>query len=272
MQPSPQAADITLTNHPPAASLDPEWRQPTEAADLAARGLPPELAGVPELMAFRTANSATFEMADGNYKTILSTDSLHYQTAVNTWEVIEPAFHLDPDTGSFIVSHNSVRSRAGLNDAWLSATAGDVSLRWQASELGFVNESGGFTQLAHALPEGGAATEQHEDDRLLHYRDGWSDATLSEQFISAPDSVEHLLLLEEPPQVGDGRFLELRAHLTLLPNTSMWANDQEQNGRFQTQDAIEIRSADGGVALTLDPVRAFEMENPGTAFAGEYTA
>lgn len=267
-----QAADITLTNHPPAATLDPAWRQPAKAESLVARGLPPELAGVPELMAFRTANSATFEIADGNYKTILSADSLHYQTAVNAWEVIEPAFRFDPDADSFMVAHNSVRSRAGLNEAWLSATADDVSLRWQAFELGAVNESGVFQRLAHTLPKSGSAAQQHQDGRLLHYRAGWSDATLSEQFISAPDSVEHLLLLEEPPQVSNGRFLELRAYLTLLPNTSMWANGEEQNGRFQTEDDIEIRSADGGVALTLDPVLAFELDNPETAVAGEYAA
>ena len=266
----PQEMDITLANHPPATTLEPEWREPVEAASLAIRGLPLELEGKPELMAFRTANSATFEMADGNYKTILSTNSLHYQTAVNNWEIIEPAFRLDPETDSFIVAHNSIRSRAGLSEAWLSTTAKDVTLRWQASELGYVAESGMFEQLAQALPENGSAATQYEDGHLLHYRDGWTDPTLSEQLISAPGSVEHLLVLEEPPQVSNASLLELRANLTLLPNATIWANGQQQNGRFQTQNAIEIRNTAGNVAFILDPVRAFELDNPGIDTAGEY--
>ena len=266
----PHEADVTLANHPAPTKLDPQWREAAEIASLEVRDLPVELEGSPELMAFRTANSATFEMEDGSYKTILSTDDLHYQTAVNTWEVIEPAFTFDGETESFIVEHNGVRSRAGLDEAWLAATAGNVVLRWQAYELGSVNRLGRFSRLAHAL-EKGVSAEQHNEGTVLHYHDGWSDQTLSEQLISAPNSVEHLLVLEEQPQVNNNsQYLEMRAKLNLLPNMTIWVDGEQVNGRFQTENAIEIRSEEGDASLLLDPVLAFEVANPATSVAGEY--
>ena len=147
---------------------------------------------------------------------------------------------------------------------------GNVVLRWQAYELGSVNHLGRFSRLAHAL-EKSASAEQQNEGTLLHYVDGWSDETLSEQLISAPNSVEHLLVLQEPPQVNNNsQYLEMRAKLNLLPNMTIWVDGEQQNGRFQTENAIEIRSEEGDASLLLDPVLAFEVANPATSVAGEY--
>jgi hypothetical protein len=262
---------VTVTNQPATTRIDPQWRQPAQSQTLALRSLPADLEGVPELMAFRSANSAVFELSEGQYKAIISTDSLHYQTATGAWEIIDPAFRPDPETDSFIVKHNSVRSRAGLSEAWLSAAAGETTLHWQAAELGYVVEGDTFHSLAEAQPAGGEMAEQLDEGRILHYKNGWSDATLSEQLISEPDSVEHLLLLEKPPQAsGSPHWLELRAKLHLLPGSSLWVNGQEQTGRFETAGAIEVRHTDGRTVLVLEPVLAFEMDNRQAAVAGEY--
>ena len=264
---------VTVTNQPATTRIDPQWRQPVQSQTLALRSLPADLEGAPELMAFRSANSAVFELSEGQYKAIISTDSLHYQTATGVWEIIDPAFRLDPETNSFIVKHNSVRSRAGLSEAWLSAAVGETALHWQATELGYVAEGDTFHSLAEVLPAGGDTAEQLDEGRILHYKNGWSDATLSEQLISEPDSVEHLLLLEEPPQAAASpQWLELRANIHLLPGSGLWVNGQEQNGRFETTGAIEVRHADGSAALVLEPVLAFEMENRQAVVAGEYVA
>jgi hypothetical protein len=271
---SPQeAGPITVTNRPPAARIDPQWRQPAGRQSLALRGLPPELEGLPELMALRSANSATFEVGEGQYKAIIAADSLHYQTETGAWEIIDPAFRLEPETNSFIVKHNSVRSRAGLAEAWLSAAASETALHWQATRLGYVDGSGAFHALAETWPDGGQVAEQLDEGRVLHYRGGWTEASLSEQFISAPDSVEHLLLLETTPRApGSPAWLELRANLRLLPGAGLWANGEQQSGRFETAGTIEVRQADGSLALVLAPVLAFEMENPQANVAGEYVA
>ncbi len=272
-EPDPGPLDITITNKPPATSLDPQWREPAEAETLRARQLPLELEATTELMAFRTANSATFEINPDQYKTIVSTESMHYQIATGAWEIIDPAFRLDTESNTFVIKHNSIRSRAGLSQAWFSASTGEAGLRWQASQLGYVGWLGAYNPLAQVNTEGGFAPEQLENGRILHYKNGWSDDAISEQLVSAPDSLEHLLVLDTAPDAGRGaRHLEMRSVLTLLPGATLWANGQQQTERFDTEGAIEVRQPDGTVAFVMDPVLAFEMDDRSTSVTGHYEA
>jgi hypothetical protein len=234
-----------------------------------ARALPPDVDGLPELVDQRTAQSATFEAGDGRFTTVASPQPMHFRDSQGNWQVIDAAFRTGRD--SFYVQSNSIRSRAGQRSAWLSAAVGDAAIRWQATALGTVDARGGFTELARALPEPPSLAEIREDGRLLHYADAWSDPRLAEEIISAPGSLEHLLILSEPPRAsGTPEFLEMRATLELLPGMTLWADGRQQAAAFRTSGALEIRDAAGQPAIQFDAVRAYEQEDPQVAVAGEY--
>ncbi|MFQ5594495.1 MAG: hypothetical protein ACE5HA_10120, partial [Anaerolineae bacterium] len=233
------------------------------------RPLPAEVADLPERVDWRTANSATFEASKGRFTTVMGAEPLHYQDASGAWQVINPAFRTGRE--SFYVQRNSIRSRAGLRSAWLSAAVGEAAVRWQATTLGAAGIGGGFTELTHALEEALDFAELREGGRVLHYAGGWSDKNLAEEIISAPGSLEHLLILAEPPRSdGTPEFLELQATLELLPGMSLWADGRQQSGAFRTTGALEIHDQAGEVAIIFDPVRAFEQAAPQVAVAGEY--
>ncbi|MFQ5807904.1 MAG: hypothetical protein ACE5I3_15775, partial [Phycisphaerae bacterium] len=244
--------------------------EPSQAAHMDVRSLPAQVTGLPERVEWRTPNSATFEAGEGRYSSVVYAGPVHYRDANGDWQVINPAFQTGQK--SFYVQRNSIRSRAGLRSAWLSAAVGDAALRWQATSLGAASASGDFAELAHALAEPSQLAEMRENGRLLHYAGGWSDPSLVEEISSAPGSVEHQLILAGPPRADGGTpdFLELRATLELLPDATLWADGQQQSGAFRTVGALEVHDKAGRLAIIIDPVRAFEQAAPQVAVAGEY--
>jgi hypothetical protein len=125
-----------------------------------------------EIVARRSAHSVTFRVDEDTFTTILSAETLHYRDEHGVWMPIDPAFRSRGD--SFVVEHNSITSRAGLRRAWLSAAVDQTAVIWEATELGLSSATGDFALLAEALPESNTPAQKRDDDRVLHYADGWN--------------------------------------------------------------------------------------------------
>lgn len=240
---------------------------PLPDAPVTSRPAPADFTAEQELVSHRTANSATFQRADGVFTTVLSTDSLHYRDDAGAWQPIDPAFATS--TEGFAVEHNSIQSQVGLRDPWLAVRVGDSAAVWEATALGSAT-AGGFMLLAEPTPDG-VLPALDQDGRLLNYRGGWTDPTLSEHIISAPDSIEHALVLAGPPAVAaSADYLELQATLDLLPGSSLWAKGGPQATSFTTTGAIEVRDETGRTAFVFEPVVAYEAGQPHIRTAGLY--
>ncbi len=236
-----------------------------------ARSLPNDVGADQELVARRTATSATFRVDADTFTTILSAEALHYRDEHGAWQPIDPAFRSHGD--NFIVEHNSIVSRAGLRRAWLAAAVDQTAVVWEAIELGLSDDAGDFVSLAEALPISNTPAQKRDNDRVLHYANGWSVSALSEEISSVPDSVEHSLVLEAPLSIAAAQpYLELRAKLELLPGASLWADDQpiEKQTHVRAAQTLQIRAATGEIAIIFDRVRAFEQQSPDREVVGDY--
>ncbi len=240
------------------------------------RGLPVQLTSLPELVARRTAQSASFQRADGQWTTVVTSQAMHYQDDMGRWQAIDPAFQRDVD--SYVIEHNSIRSRTGLDQAAAAVSAGDAAFIWRAEQLGLVSASGWqlIARILENKDEPGARGELSEDARTLSYRELWSNASLAEQYVSQPGSLEHVLVLAERPKLADERiagqaeWLEMRARLQLLAGTTLWAAGRQVTGALATAGSLELRNALGQTEVVFEPVLAFEQERPEAAVAGEY--
>jgi len=260
--PSPTSPPAVL--QPPAAGLD-------AVTALESRALPDAVNPAQEIVERRSAHSATFRVDADTYTTILSAEVLHYRDQHGAWQPIDPAFR--PRGDSYVVEHNSITSRAGLRRAWLSAAVGKTAMIWETIALGLSNTAGDFITLAQALPESNTLVQKRDDGRVLRYADGWSVSQLSEEISSAPDSVEHTLILEAPLSFDAAQpYLELRAKLELLPGASLWADDQPigTQGRLRAAHTLQVRDASGETTIVFDRVRAFEQQSPDDDVAGDY--
>lgn len=235
-----------------------------------ARALPADVAELPELEEQRTADSATFQVDDSRYVIILGAEPMHYQDGKGAWQIIDPAFR--PTENGLVVEHNSIRSRVELSAARLSAAVGQTAIVWQASALGAV-DGDQFTTLAEPVAEPPNFAQKRARDQVLRYDGNWSDPTLAEEIVSAPGSLEHLLILAEPPQAdGEPEYLEMQATLKLLPGAQLWANGRPQSAAFETMGSIEIHDTGGKTAIVFDPILAFEQRNPALVVEGTYVA
>ncbi len=104
------------------------------------RNLPADVAELPEVIARRTANSATFIQGNNTLTSILAAEPLHYRDAEGKWQAIDPTFHMLDD--SYTVEQNSILSRAGMEKAWLSAVADETAILWEAHTLAAVSATG----------------------------------------------------------------------------------------------------------------------------------
>jgi len=282
-RPAERAPDLVPPSPPAMSAMDevdypPAPHTPLAPATPDARALPDDVAESPELVDHRTANSATFQVGPDRYATIVDAGMLHYRDGNGAWQIIDPAFR--PDGNGYIVERNSVRSRSGLSAARLSAAVGDTVFTWQATALGAVKggTSTRFIALAEALDEPPGFAQKQEGDTVLRYDRGWTDPSLAEEILSAPGSLEQVLILSEPPRLGwlpgfgIPDYLEMRATLTLLPGTELWAEGASQTTAFETAGGLEVRDAAGETALVFDPVVAFESRRPEVAVGGSYVA
>lgn len=129
------------------------------------RALPNDLANESEIVERRTANSATFRALEGQLSTIISAESMRYRDANGQWQVIDPAFQTQPD--SFVVTHNTIESRAGQRRAWLSLMIDQTAFTWQADRLGVIAQ-GRFTSVAQTLNSAPQIAERSKRNRVLH--------------------------------------------------------------------------------------------------------
>ena len=258
--PSPILSSVVP--QPPAAEVD-------SASTSDPRALPSDVSGDQEIIERRSAHSATFRVDDNTYTTILSAEALHYRDKQGAWQPIDPAFQARGD--SFVVEHNSITSRAGLYRAWLSAAVGQTAVIWETTELGLSDAESDFASLAKALPENNLPAQKRDDDRVLHYTGGWSVPQLNEEISSAPDRVEHSLVLETPLEFDATQpYVELRAKLELLPGASLWADDQPVEKEPRAAEMLQVRDAAGKIAIVFDRVRAFEQQSPAQEVSGDY--
>lgn len=232
---------------------------------------PPLVSAAPaEIVEQRTANSTTVRLGDGRYATTIAAESIHYRDGRGRWQPIDPAFQRRDE--SFVVEHNSVRSRAGLTRAWLSAAVNETALLWQSDRLG-VADGDRFASLAVALPAAPQPAQRREADRVLHYLGAWSDHNLIEEIVSAPDSIEHRLIISHRLRLSSSTaspHLDLQAQLTLLPGANLWGDGQPIGPAGTTAKRLEVRDGRDQIALIFDPVIAYEQAAPWRAVEGEY--
>lgn len=291
--PLPKANEPTLSIAAEAAAgattpLAPGQASPSLSAapsssEVAADGrhLPPAMIGLTEIVERRSLHSAIFaqtgDQSGKHFTAILSAAPLHYRDADGNWQAIDAAFR--PLDNSFTVAQNSLLSRAGREKAWLSAVADETAILWEAQTLAVVDANGKTIPLANALTDPTAAAQRSDKDSVLRYTSAWSDPTLAEELHSAPDSLEHLMILAAPPQTppsiaGTPAYLELQADLQLLPGATLWADGVEHTSAFTTGGALEIHNSTGNstsdAVMILEPVIAFEEAHPHIQVPGEY--
>ncbi len=261
----PSASPVDSAVAPLSSSAEVDAAVPTTED---ARALPGDLAGAHEIVERRTANSATFRAPDGHLSTIVSAEPINYRDANGQWQVIDPAFQAQTD--SFVVEHNAIEIRAGQNRAWLSMAIDQTAVTWQAERLGVIDQ-GRFTGLAQVLDSAPQIAEQRQDDQVLHYTNAWSDPNIAEEIVSAPDSVEHRLIVNQAPLSGGTHDqLEMQAQLALLPGATLWADGQPISSSGVVACALEVRDAQGQIVLTFDPITAYEQAQPTISTGGEY--
>ena len=232
------------------------------------RGLPADLVGLPELTALRTAASATFLQPDGTLLAILRPEPIHYRDAEGAWAPLDPSFRADAE--GYLVERNSLTVRAGLRDPAFAVGAGDVALNWRSFDLGYASDDG-FVALARLEGEEPGAATQHLDGRGLRYANAWSDPRIAEELIAGPGQLKQQLVLSGPPAItGAPEHLILRADLALSPGATLWAAGEPVSSPLQTSGPLEVRGADGGPRLTLEPPLAFEQARPTVRIAGDY--
>jgi len=233
------------------------------------RGIPVDLNTFPEKFELRTSTSATFQGPGGVFHTIVSTEPMHYLNESGNWEVIQPVFQQMED--SFVVTRNSLMSRAGLIRPWMSGLVGETAAIWEVSELGIRDERGNYHLLANALTETPYPAERQFSSSLLHYVGGWSDSSLVDEITSGPGTLEYSLILEKQPQyIENGETLELRAMLEILPGNSLWIDGEQVRAETNTNDVLEIRDSFGKPSLVLSAVVGFEQSNPVERVSGAY--
>lgn len=240
------------------------------------QNLPAEVDALTEVMARRSVHSATYAKGDKHFETVLSAAPLHYRDADGNWQPIDVAFRTLDD--SFVVEHNLLTSRAGLEKAWVSAAADKTAIRWEATSLAATTADGKRALLATALDDPAHAATRTVDGNVLHYAAAWSDPTLREELHSTAGSLEQVLVLGAPPTLPASfgaqtpEYLEMQADLQLLPGSTLWADGIERTAAFTTQGALEIHQRDGNgeAVLVIDPVVAFEADQRFISVAGEY--
>jgi len=125
-----------------------------------------------------------------------------------------------------------------------------------------VIDQGRFTDVAQALEEAPQIAERHQDDRVLHYANAWTDLNIAEEIVSAPNSVEHRLIVNQSPITAWHDQLELQAQLELLPGATLWADGQPITSSGIVAHSLEVRDANGQTVLVFEPIKAYGSHSP----------
>ncbi|RIK43975.1 MAG: hypothetical protein DCC55_03850 [Chloroflexi bacterium] len=246
--------------------------------------------GHAEILERRDAFTRHYDLGDGKAAALLSATPQHFADPAGQWATLDPRFTATED--GYIVRQNSlVSSLSGETSAAL-VQHGQSALGWLPQALVALDDAGGSIHtLAQPLSTEDenaiARTTVSPDGATLTYTNHWSDATLSETFVSKPGSLEQSLILAQVPQINDWAqrlqgwvmgaqptLLALETELYLLSGEILWANGAAQTGSFSTagqaDQTLTLRNADGETALSFAPVFAYEQANPAVRVAGHY--
>lgn len=269
--PAPTFPSITSSGELTAAPSN-IGATPTQAAPtVRPYTLPAELVDQPEVVALRTAESATFDLGDGNFARLQGTTPLHYQDQAGQWQPIDPAF-VKTALG-WVNSTNTIRTALHPKSSAATISANRLGVRWQPAGLELVTLAG--TPRSLATPNNRAQATALNDRTAIRLHNSWSLATLTDQWQSSPGRVEYTMRLDELPQQrwwqATPDALDLVVKLTLQPATTLLINGQvvDLSTVVTTQGALTLRGADGS-EMSLQPPVSYEQENQDARVAATY--
>lgn len=167
-----------------------------------------EIAGKTELVEKRTANSATFDLGNGEYMLVQDTQPMHYQDAAGNWQRIAPAFVAA--TGGWTNNANALKTGVAARSARANLALAQTGVGWEPRSLEVTNAAGQATPWATVLAETQAVTGAlSADARTVTYPASWSDPALQDRWESGYGQAEYSLRIERPPlsppQFGGGK-------------------------------------------------------------------
>jgi len=233
--------------------------------------LPTELVDQPEVITLRTEESATFDLGDGNFARLQGTTPLHYQDQAGAWQPITPAF-VKTALG-WVNSTNTIRTALAQKSSAATINAGALGLRWQPAGVEVVTATGASQTLA--TPTDRAQSSAFSANTVIRLHDGWSWASLTDQWQSSPGRVEYTMRLAELPEQrwwqATPDALDLVVNLTLQPATTLLINGQVVDGAtaVTTQGGLTLRGADGNEVILQPPI-SYEQENQDARIAATY--
>lgn len=254
----------------------------TAPAVIPAVNPPPLMAEQPEaaqreLVAQRTANSATFDLGDGQYALVQDTQPMHYQDAAGAWQRIDPAFVAA--TGGWTSAANSLKTGVAARNARANLALAQTGVGWEPHSLAVVAADGQATPWATVLAETHAITGAlSADARTVTYPASWSDPALQDRWDSGYGQAEYSLRIEKMPNVtgleARSRLQALDLHVTLhlFPGTHLELNGAPVTVAdlpLETSGELAFVSA-SGETLWLQPPQAYEQGDPTVRVAGSY--
>jgi hypothetical protein len=193
--------------------------------------LPPEVAGKREIVAQRTADSATFDMGDGSYTLVQEARPLHYQDKQGQWQRIDPA--LAPVEQGWLNTTNSLSTGLAPRTSAANLRAALAAVGWEPRRLQAVSADNAFVTLAGVLSTTQALTGTlSADRRTVNYIGSWSDAAIQDRWQTGFGSSEYSLRLTARPDLTGFKnlsgleSLELRVSLHLFPGTRIQVDGQ----------------------------------------------
>ena len=259
---------------PPAkdASAIPPVLQSSTPSDIQAPpyALPSELVGKPEVVARRTANSATFDMGNGQYALLQDILPLHYQDDKGAWQPINPAFAAV--SGGWANTTNTLQTSLAQRSSSAKVGTDAVGVGWEPQALLAVSRDDTSEELAKPLGDAQAAPGiRSADGRTVRYTKSWSDARLQDQWHSNPGSAEYSMRLESLPSVRDTipQNLDVRVLLHLRPGTTIQVGGKAAVFPLETSEAISFTDAQGK-AMLLQPPQVYEQSDAETRTSGTY--
>lgn len=259
-RPRIEAATLASADLSPSAPSTPKL--PTYA-------LPSELVGKAELPMLRTANSATFDMGNGEFALLEDSVPLHYQDSAGEWQPIDAAF--SEHALGWINNTNSLRSILDRQSSRARIGADGMGVSWEPAALLLTTKRG---ERAIASPRADGATAiQSGDGRTVRYADAWSLSGLQDQWQSGPGQVEYTMRLPELPKVhfwqATPDALDLKVNLQLQAGTLFTLNGEAVALPLETQEPLILRGKDGE-EMILQPPFTYEQDRPGQRVAGSY--
>ena len=241
-----------------------------------------------ELRTLRSMFTEDIALEDGLRQLSISPNPMYYQDKDGNWQEIDTRFTA-ADQG-FTNFTNALNISSGERVATINLSVGETQVQWQPLGLEFIAD-GIKSPLAVVLdPASSSSAHLVDGNRTVRYPASWSLPEILEEVSVAPGVAEQKLILQSRPSsvvecpvvqqavAGEAAgtcdinlqdLLVLSAVLRLSPGAVLTANGQVQVNSFRTEGRVEIRQSDK-VVLVLDPVVAYEQQNPTEQVAGSY--